>query len=203
VDMFGALLVAAVTSASPSPLPIIITTKSSPICQTLREKIAPAISRVVYEDRVMSRQRPLGTKNFVISALAINWIELDKLLNPDTFFHSENAAENQRMESLRERLQKVADAENNSLNVLSGSYDTYQFEALAADGASVPGVLGAASKPNVKGELGAELSQPDGTPAIAQYAGPLEAEFLRREAQTQQAELAVDPELQPLIAQCK
>jgi hypothetical protein len=46
--MVEALLLAALTSASPSPLPIIITTTSSPICQTPREKIAPAIARVVY-----------------------------------------------------------------------------------------------------------------------------------------------------------
>ena len=186
--MFGALLVA-VTLASPSPLPIIITTKSSPICQALREKIAPAIARAVYEDRVMSRQRPLE-RNAPIEALALNWIELDELLNPDTFFHSDDPTENARMESLRERLQKVADDENNALNILSGAHDSYVYEELMAAGAWQPGVLGS------------PVTDQYGTPLVELSSGGLEAEYVRREAQTQQAELTVYPELQPLIAQC-
>ena len=84
-------------------------------CQAalLREKVAPAISRVVYEDTIVARQRPMGRPSpqskLPVFALALNWIKLDELLNPDTFFHSDNRAENARMESLRERLQKVAD----------------------------------------------------------------------------------------------
>ncbi len=188
-NMFGALLVAAVTLASPSPLPIIITTKSSPICQALREKIAPAIARAVYEDRVMARQRPME-RNAPIYPLALNWIKLDELLNPDTFFHSDNPAENARMESLRQRLQKVADDENNALNILSGAAYTYEFEVLQAEG------------DGLHGALGKELSKKDGTPDIVSHSGDLEDEFLHRESMTQQEELSVYPELQPLITQC-
>lgn len=187
--MLGALLVAAITSASPPPLPVIITTQSSPVCQALREKIAPAIARAVYEDRVMARQRPME-RNAPIEALALNWIKLDELLNPDTFFHSDNPAENARMESMRERLQRVADDENNALNILSGAHDTYLYEQLMASGAWQPGVLGS------------PVTDQYGTPLVELSSGGLEAEYVRREAQTQQAELTVYPELQPLIAQC-
>lgn len=187
--MLGALLVVAVTLASPSPLPIIITTQSSPICQALREKIAPAIARLVYEDTVMARQRPLE-RMAPIYPLALNWVKLDELLNPDTFFHSDNPAESQRMESMRERLQKVADDENNALNILSGAAYTYEFEALLSEG------------DGMNGALGKELSKKDGTPDIVSHSHDLEAQYLERQAQTQQAELSVYPELQPLIAQC-
>lgn len=196
--MFGALLVAAVTLASPSPLPVIITTKSSPICQALREKIAPAITRAFYEDQLMARQRPFGNDpqhGATISALALNWIKLGELLNPDTFFASDNPKDKAQMESLREKLQKVSDDENNALNVLSGAYYTEAFEALAGNNPHItfdrpPG----AGKARLK---------PGGEPLIVRAAGALEEEYLRRQALTQRDELAVAPMVQPLIAQCK
>ena len=190
--MIGALLVAVVTSATASPLPIIITTTSSPVCQALREKIAPAISRVMYEDRVMARQRPLEKwpqANQTVYTLAFNWVKLDELLNPDTFFHSDNPADNARMESLREKLQKIADDENNALNVLSGAFETEEMELLNAEGAGFGGKSGAYIN---SGSL----------PEIPKYAGPLEEEYLRRETHTLQDELTVYPDLQPMIAQC-
>jgi hypothetical protein len=183
------LVLAVVTAASPSPLPIIITTKSSPICQALREKVAPALSRVVYEDQVMARQRPME-KNAPIYPLALNWIELDKLLNPDTFFHSDNPDEVKRMEALRERLQKIADDENNALNILSGAAYTYEYEALMSEG------------DGMNGANGPGLTKPDSVPEIIGYAGALEAEYLRRQAVTQREELDVYPELQPIISAC-
>ncbi|HTZ54101.1 MAG TPA: hypothetical protein VMB20_03495 [Candidatus Acidoferrum sp.] len=190
--MIGALILAVVTSATASPLPIIITTESSPVCQTLREKIAPAISRVVYEDRVMARQRPLEKwpqANQTVYTLAVNWVKLAELLNPDTFFHSDNPADNARMEALREKLQKIADDQNNALNILSGSFDTYEMEALAAEG---PGFGGMYANYVNSGPL----------PEIPKYGGGLEGEYLRRQAQTQTDELTIYTELQPVIAQC-
>lgn len=172
--MMGALLLAVVTSATASPLPVIITTKSSPVCAVLREKIAPAISRVVYEDRVMARQRPLEkwtAANQSIYTLALNWVKLEELLNPDTFFHSDNPADNARMELLRQRLQKIADDQNNALNILSGSFDTYEMEALAGDGGGFAGKDAAYVN---SGPL----------PEISNYAGPLEEEYLKREGRS-------------------
>ena len=192
------LILAVVTSATASPLPIIITTESSPVCQALREKVAPAISRVLYEDRVMAAQRPLERwpqANQSVYALALNWVKLDEVLNPDTFFHSNNPADNARMESLRERLQKIADDENNALNILSGAMDTYELEALAANGPHIT-----FDRPPGGGEAGLA---PGGEPQIVRASGPLEAEYLRRQALTQRDEIVVAPMLQPLIAQCK
>jgi hypothetical protein len=187
------LAVLAAATASPSPLPVIITTESSPICTAVREKIAPAISRVVYEDKVMVHQHPTGRPSpqskLPVMALALNWVKLDGLLNPDTFFHSDNPAENARMESLRERLQKIADDENNALNMLSGAMYTYEMQALASEGIVFAGQYG-------------EAANAGPPPKIPAYAGALEQEYLRREALTQQDELAIYPELQPLISQC-
>lgn len=195
--MVAALVLAVLTSAepSPSPLPVIITTKSSPICQLVREKIAPVLSRVMYEDTVMLRQQPLGTKGYVVSALALNWVELDKLLNPDTFFHSDDPAQNAKMESLRGQLQKVADDENNALNVLSGAYYTAAFESLSGNNPQIT----FDSQPHM-GKMGLA---PGGVTAIARAAGALEDEYLRWQEQTQNDELVVTPTLQVLAAQCK
>jgi hypothetical protein len=191
--MVAALVLAVLTSAtpSPSPLPVIITTKSSPICQALREKIAPVLARLTYEDRLMQPQRPGGTSLVAIDALALNWIETNKLLNPDTFFHSDNPEEEQRMEALRQGLQKVADDENNALNVLSGAYYTGALEGLMASG---PKTLG--------NTFPAELT-PGGIPEIAYDYGQLEVNFLQRQQHTQQDELPIAAALQPLIVQCK
>ncbi len=188
------LVLAALTAIGANSLPTIVTTYASPLCTALREKVAPAISRVIFEDKVMARQRPMGRPSpqskLPVFALAFNWVKLDELLNPDTFFHSDNPAQNARMESLRERLQKVADDENNALNMLSGTMYTYDMEALAADG------------PEPNGDFGAELLQPDGTPMIAAYSGPLEGEYLKRQAKTAQDETQIYPELAPIVAQC-
>ena len=93
------------------------------------------------------------------------------------------------MESMRERLQKVADDENRALNILSGPHYTYEMEALIGSGDGMNGSNGKAGM------------NPGGT-YIALYTYLLEKEFLRREAVTQAEELSVYPELQPLIAQC-
>jgi len=198
--MVAALVFAVLTSATPLPasLPVIITTKSSPLCQALREKIAPAIARMVYEDQVMARQRPMGRPSpqskLPVFALALNWVMLDELLNPDTFFHSDNPAETARMESLRQRLQKIADDENNALNMLSGTMYTYDLEDLAGNNPHIT-----FDRPPNTSEAGLA---PGGEPQVARAPGPLEAEYLRREALTQHDELVVAPMLQPLIAQC-
>ncbi len=97
--------------------------------------------RAFYEDQLMARQRPVGhdpQHGATISALALNWIKMDELLNPDTFFASDNPADKARMESLREKLQKVADDENNALNVLPGAYFTAALEALEGNNPQIP-----------------------------------------------------------------
>lgn len=190
--MVAALLAAVVTSATASPLPIIITTESSPVCTAVRERIAPALARMMYEDRMMAQQHPSGhapQHGAAINDLALNWIKMDELLNPDTFFKSDNPAEKARMESLREKLQKVADDENNALNVLSGSYYTAALEELEQNGS----VIGAPTQ---------GLPGPAPLPEIANDTGSLEAEYRQREVQTQQAEVAIYPELKPIMDQC-
>jgi hypothetical protein len=189
--MVVSLAFALLTAVSTASLPTIITTYASPLCTALRQKVAPALAGLAIEDHVMARQRPLGTSGATIMHLAQNWIAVNQLLDPGTFFHSTNAADAASMEALRVRLQAVNDDENGSLNVLSGSYDTLGLEELAGAG------------PPVGGDLGAELLQADGTPAIAQYAGPLDGEYRKRQAKTAQDEAQVLPALAPIIAKCK
>lgn len=190
--MVAALVLAVLTAgATPTPLPIIITTKSSPVCAILREKIAPAISRLVEEDRLMSQQRPLYTSYATVLVLADNWIKVNELLNADTFFHSSDPVETARMNALRERLQAVADRENAALNILSGAAETAAYELLMAKGTKSYAALGE------------RLAQIDGTPVILQYMGPLDREFVQREVETQRAELLVGPALAPIVAACK
>jgi hypothetical protein len=198
--MVASLAFAVLTAVSTVSLPTIITTYASPLCTALRQKVAPALAGLAIEDRVMAHQRPLGTSGATIMHLAQNWIAINQLLDPGTFFHSTNAADEVSMEALRARLQAVNDDENASLNVLSGSHDTYELEYLAAEG---PGVLGPGVDPTVNGDLGAELLQADGTPSIAQYAGPLDREYLKRQATTAQDEAHVLPALAPIIAKCR
>jgi len=189
--MLGVLLVGAVT-ASPSPLPIIITTTSSPICQALREKIAPAIAGLAAEDQVFAGQHPFAVKGSTIYHLAENWIYVDKLLDPDTFFHSDDPKQQQQMETLRERLQTVADDDNTTLNVLSGTFDTLAFEDLMARGTPIKLTF-------TRGDVG----KSDSTPAIYNHGGAIEAAYQARRETTQRAELDVYPALAPIIAQCK
>jgi hypothetical protein len=189
--MVVSLAFALLTAVSTASLPTIITTYASPLCTALRQKVAPALAGLAIEDHVMARQRPLGTSGATIMHLAQNWIAVNQLLDPGTFFHSTNAADAASMEALRVRLQAVNDDENASLNVLSGSYDTLGLEALAG------------SWPPLGGALGAELTFSDGTPAIIGSMNRLEAEFLKRQATTAQDEAQVYPALAPIIAQCK
>ncbi|HTX57272.1 MAG TPA: hypothetical protein VMD47_09220 [Candidatus Acidoferrales bacterium] len=180
-------------------MPIIITTTSSPLCTALRAKIAPAVTGMVVEDRLMVRQGPFRTSGATIAALADNWIKINTLLDPRSFFQSGNADDVKQMEALRERLQAVADDENDALNVLSGTSDTEDLEQLELAGAQdtlAANAFGLTSSDGVSGAV----SSP--APAVESYAASLQAEFIRRELKKARDEAQIYPALAPLIARC-
>lgn len=144
--MLALLLAVAIPAgpATPSPPPIIVTTKTSTLCAAVRSYVAPAIAGLIAQDHMIDRGRGLIRDMAAThSAGADAWVELDnmrllgvvdgvaqnnikvhQLLDQLKKVVPKDSVEASELSSLRSRLLTIADAQAESLNFLSGTADT-------------------------------------------------------------------------------
>ncbi len=147
--MLALLLAVAIPGAVPTaPPPIIVTTKTSILCNAVRTIVAPAIAGLIAQDQMIDRGRELvqdmaemhGTGgdawveldnvrlSIVVDGVAQNNIKVHRLLGRLADVEPKDPAEALELSSLRSRLLNIADQQAQSLNLLSGTSAT---EALA------------------------------------------------------------------------
>src|SRR5215469_1493900 len=142
-----AVAIPAVPTPSPPP-PIIITTKTSVLCNAVRNIVAPAVAGLIAQDFMIDQGRDLIADmvkthfagadawveldnmrlSSVVDGVAQNNIKVHRLLEKLAGVSLKDPAEATELSSLRSRLLDIADEQAESLNVLSGTADT---EALA------------------------------------------------------------------------
>jgi hypothetical protein len=150
---FATTVIAAATVpwATPSPPPIIITTKSSPLCTTVREAIAPAIVGMTAEDHLIGSANNL-LKNMSVESVmgGGSWFNMDEVRLSTLVDHtagnltrinalidqvgraeSKDPHDAAALETLRRRLQAVADRQAASLNLMSGIADSIGLNQIA------------------------------------------------------------------------
>ncbi len=143
-----ALLLAVVVPAAPAtPLPIIVTTKTSVLCNAVRTIVAPSIQGLFIQDGMIDRGRELlqdmakmdvaqsdgwvEADNVhlldVVDDVAANNIKIHALLEKLATVALKDPQEAHEVASLGARLSVVADLQADSLNEFSGTADTQEL----------------------------------------------------------------------------
>lgn len=169
----GLAQAAPASTASPTPPPTIIRTKSTPFCQVFRDNILVAVDGLRYNDRVIDESKSTLAKwaydsvmedpkidgagfemdhyqlGQLVSEVARNLKHIYELLND-----SERIPPNPRTESehdlseMRASLEYIAEAQARWLNLISGTYETAELNDLLGRGNDA---VNAVSPDNVKG----------------------------------------------------
>ena len=149
--MMFALLVALAVDATPPPT--IITTKTSTLCQAVKNEVAPAIAGLAVQDNNlrqagavvndMIKMQNMGGDTWVdyenmhlwnaVDALASNNIKIHQLLDKLAALKIRNAEEAAQVAELRAKLLAVADKQAAMLNVFSGAAATESLSELSSD----------------------------------------------------------------------
>ncbi len=168
VVALAAVLSTGVPATAPSPLPLIITTKSTPLCTALREQIAPAVFGLMATDHLIGTSgRVMDDMDFARAArssalldmdqfrlsqlegkVAQTWVRVNQDLNELSKVSLKDPQERIELESARAHLQAVADRQAVSLNVISGISETVAMNELLGRGDGMHGALGEASSGN-------------------------------------------------------
>lgn len=142
--MLALLLAVAIPAAPATPPPIIVTTKTSALCNAVRTIVAPVIAGLVTQDQMIDSGRDLVRDMAEMHVMGGDeWVELDnmRLLNVVDFVAQNNIKVHRLLErmqnvalkdpveatelsSLRTRLLNIADEQAESLNLLSGTAGT-------------------------------------------------------------------------------
>ncbi len=164
------LQVAQGPAPSPTPPPTIIRLKVSPFCKVFRENIFEAVKGLRINDVVIDQGRAVLAKwaydsvvdqphngiggkslqldqvqlGFVVTQAAHNLHKIYDLLNDPALFPKDPRTEEDRdLAVMKARLQEVAAAQEQSLNLLSGIYETSALNYLLSRGSNVPPGMGA------------------------------------------------------------
>lgn len=144
--MLALLLAVAIPAgpATPSPPPIIVTTKTSALCNAVRSIVAPVIAGLVTQDQMIDSGRDLVREMAAMHVMGgDDWVELDnmrlssvvddvahnnikvhRLLDKLQSVALKDPVEASELSSLHVRLLNIADEQAESLNLLSGTADT-------------------------------------------------------------------------------
>jgi hypothetical protein len=146
--MLAVLLAVAIPAVPTAPPPIIVTTKTSMLCNAVRTIVAPAVAGLIAQDTMIDQGRDLAADmarmhfegsdawveldtmrlSNVVDGVAQNNIKVHRLLDKLRNVSLKDPVEASELSSLRSRLLDIADEQAESLNLLSGTADT---EALA------------------------------------------------------------------------
>lgn len=156
--MLGVLIMALATpQPSPSPLKTITHVRSSPFCTALRDRVGPAIKALAYNNIAIGETKSLFLKmahdkvssarpNMVmdmnmqrldplISTMANNLAVSQAKLNDATHFPTQPRTEDERrLIEIQKALRAIIDRQNEALNILSGTFFSYNGNRLMGHG---------------------------------------------------------------------
>lgn len=172
---------ASVAQPSPSPTPpkTIVRTKSTPFCTVFRENVFRAVQGLRINDSVIDQGQSILAKwaydsvvdkgkinggsrkmdhyqlGLVVGQAAHNLQLVYALLDDPSRFPAGPQDDSGRdLATIKATLQAVADSQERSLNILSGTYETQSLNALLSLGNAAAGTIQQASISNKELELG-------------------------------------------------
>jgi hypothetical protein len=166
-------------SPSPAPLKTIIRIRSTPFCTVFRENVFHAVQGLRINDLVIDQGRSVLAKwaydsiadsgrfggasrkmdqyqlGQVVNQAARNLERVHALLNdPDRFPTTPQNDADRDLQAVKATLQAVADSQERSLNILSGTYETAALDALLSLGNGAAEALKTGSTPEKSLDLG-------------------------------------------------
>jgi hypothetical protein len=166
-------------SPSPAPLKTIIRIRSTPFCTVFRENVFHAVQGLRINDLVIDQGRSVLAKwaydsiadsgrfggasrkmdqyqlGQVVNQAARNLERVHALLNdPDRFPTTPQNDADRDLLAVKATLQAVADSQERSLNILSGTYETAALDALLSLGNGAAEALKTGSTPEKSLDLG-------------------------------------------------
>jgi hypothetical protein len=213
------VILAAVSAFGPNVAatapPVIITTKSSPLCTAVREIVAPTVAGLIFQDRIIDRGRGLmqamasDGKAFELDNvhlgidvyhLAANNIKIHQSLDQLDALKIPDARAAADLAQLHAKLQGVADGQAAMLNVMSGIAQSNDLGVIARVGNDVATAIsaerGAIGNPPSEGASLAPLERP----VQPRTVGGLITEYGQ---QIRASESALLPSLLPVISRCR
>ncbi len=215
-----ALVLAVAIPAVPTapPPPIIITTKTSVLCNAVRNIVAPAVAGLIAQDFMIDQGRDLIADmvrthfagadawveldnmrlSSVVDGVAQNNIKVHRLLTKLADVSLKDPAEATELSSLRSRLLDIADEQAQSLNVLSGTADTEALAELQA----FDNPMAAALRPDVQQARTAENA---GTPEKSESPPPPDTsnDLAVKQSATGREELPIVALVRPIVDRCR
>ncbi|MBV8639067.1 MAG: hypothetical protein JO322_13375 [Candidatus Eremiobacteraeota bacterium] len=217
--MFALLLAVAIPAMPTAPPPIIITTKTSVLCNAVRSIVAPAIAGMIAQDQMIDRGRDLvqDMLNMHLSG-ADNWVELDnmrlsnvvdgvaqnnikvhRLLDRLAKVSLKDPVEATELSSLRSRLLDIADEQAESLNLLSGTADTEALSELQGFANPMAAMLQPDVRPGPVTEGTGTQEKPESSPPPPDASHELAA----KQSVTGREESPIVALVRPIVEQCR
>lgn len=193
---FLALLLGVTAAASPAPsstpltpLKVIGSVRSTPLCTTLRESIGPAIAALLSNDDLIASSKPAFARLYHDDVLArsegrthLDMNRLESLITPivanvkrvDSLLAKK--PNDPKLQAVRDRLQSVLAQQKESLNVLSGFIATEQLGEIQTAGPPDNWASVFSAKPQSNSPPAPSLAQPPAAKNLfsagVQKAGP-------------------------------
>ncbi len=168
--MLGVIVLTAAALATPAPsLKTITNVRVSPFCTALRDRVAPAVRTILENKPVVTQGKSLLLEmahdqvsganpqmvldlhmvqmNNLIGPMAQNLIATNDALNALDQAAKSGTADDARLQQMRVQLQKIADQQNDMVNVFSGMYGSYTSNELLGRGNPLGNALSDSSKP--------------------------------------------------------
>ncbi len=216
--MLALLLAVALPAALPSaPPPIIVTTKTSVLCNAVRNIVGPVVAGLIAQDTMIDQGRDLVEDmakmhisgagawveldtmrlSNVVDGVAHNNIKLHRLLGKLGDVSPKDPVEASELSSLRARLLNIADQQAESLNLLSGTADTEALSEL--EGFENP--MAASLTPDVRQNRIVDNSGPD----ITQSPAPPDTSYdiAMKQSVTGREESPIVALVRPIVERCR
>jgi hypothetical protein len=195
--MLGVLMAALVTpQPSPSPLKTISSVRSSPFCTALRENVGHAVKALIENNVAIGQSKSVflkmahdeltsGDKQMVMD-MDVQHLDplieqivknrdaaLAQLSDAERFAAQPKSDDERRLERIRQQLRAVIDRQNDALNLLSGTFFSYNGNRLNGSGDGLaPGDGGSpVDDPDKDTPLILPASRPASTQQMPQLAG--------------------------------
>ncbi len=217
--MLALLLAVAIPAVPTAPPPIIITTKTSVLCNAVRNIVGPAIAGMIAQDQMIDRGRDLiqdmtqmhfsGADAWVeldntrllsvVDGVAQNNIKVHRLLDKLANVSLKDPEEASEISSLRVRLLNIADEQAESLNLLSGTADTEAFSEL--QGFANP--MAASLTPDVQQNRGVDRTGTQGTLASSPAPPDSSYDLGAKQSVTGIQESPIVALVRPIVERCR
>lgn len=216
--MIALLLAVAIPAVPTAPPPIIITTKTSVLCNAVRSIVAPTIAGLIAQDQMIDQGRDLVQEmlqmhysgadawveldnmrlSSVVDGVAQNNIKVHRLLDKLANVSPKDPVEASELSSLRSRLLNIAEEQAESLNLLSGTAGTEALSEIQGFGNPMAAML----RPEIQR---APIAETTSAPDESQSPAPPDptSDLVLKQSMAGREESPIVALVRPIVERCR